>query len=232
MIGTLEFRATYAETGMGKDVFKVIVSVFGISNDTGDMVTTVNVNGNSKVKSFDSDNINYWQPSSADSNTRLLEYIATFPGVEVNPGDHYKACVLLVETSHTICKEGANSAGKRPEVVDISLDSDAPTTPAAVKVEASNNAETTVKNSDTEKADTQKDTEKADTQKDTEKADTQKDTEKADTQKDTETTNAETTNAETTNAETTNAETTNAETNNTEIALPEKVSSGEFNFLE
>ncbi|HEY7108480.1 MAG TPA: hypothetical protein VH415_03535 [Nitrososphaeraceae archaeon] len=199
MIGTLEFRATYAETGMGKDVFKVIVSVFGISNDTGDMVTTVNVNGNSKVKSFDSDNINYWQPSSADSNTRLLEYIATFPGVEVNPGDHYKACVLLVETSHTICKEGANSAGKRPEVVDISLDSDAPTTPAAVKVEASNNAETTVKNSDTEKADTQKDTEKADTQKDT---------------------------------ETTNAETTNAETNNTEIALPEKVSSGEFNFLE
>jgi hypothetical protein len=120
MVSTLEFRTSYGETGMGKDVFKVIVSVFDISTETGDIVTTVNVNGNSKVRSFDSDNLNIW-PVSDNSSTRLIEYIATFPGIEVKPGDKYKACVLVLKTSNTICKEGTNSAGKRPEVVDISV---------------------------------------------------------------------------------------------------------------
>jgi hypothetical protein len=135
MLITPEFRTLYAETGTGKDVFKVIVSVFDISNETGDIVTTVNVNGNSKVKSFDSDYLNFW-PASDNSSTRLIEYIATFPGIEVKPGDNYKACVLVVETANTICKEGANSLGKRPEIVDISLDSDSST--AAVKVATEN----------------------------------------------------------------------------------------------
>lgn len=120
MVSILGFRTSYGETGMGKDVFKVIVSVFDISTETGDIVTTVNVNGNSKVKSFDSDNLNFW-PVSDNSSTRLIEYIATFPGIEVKPGDKYKACVLVIDTSNTICKEGTNSPGKRPEVVDISV---------------------------------------------------------------------------------------------------------------
>ena len=145
MLITPEFRTLNAETGTGKDVFKVIVSVFDISNETGDIVTTVNVNGNSKVKSFDSDYLNIW-PVSDNSSTRLIEYIATFPGIEVKPGDKYKACVLVVETANTICKEGANSPGKRPEVVDIALDSDSST--AAVKL--------VTENTGTEKVDAKK----------------------------------------------------------------------------
>jgi hypothetical protein len=34
MVVTLEFRTSYGKTGMGKDVFKVIVSVFDISTET------------------------------------------------------------------------------------------------------------------------------------------------------------------------------------------------------
>jgi hypothetical protein len=175
MLITPEFRTLYAETGTGKDVFKVIVSVFDISNETGDIVTTVNVNGNSKVKSFDSDYLNIW-PVSDNSSTRLIEYIATFPGIEVKPGDKYKACVLVVETANTICKEGANSPGKRPEVVDIALDSDSST--AAVKL--------VTENTGTEKVDAKKlDTKDADAKKlDTKDADAKKlDTKDADAKK-------------------------------------------------
>ena len=185
MLITPEFRTLYAETGTGKDVFKVIVSVFDISNETGDIVTTVNVNGNSKVKSFDSDYLNIW-PVSDNSSTRLIEYIATFPGIEVKPGDKYKACVLVVETANTICKEGANSPGKRPEVVDISLDSDSSTAAVMVVTENTGTKKADAKKLDTEDADAKKlDTEDADAKKlDTEDADAKKlDTEDADAKK-------------------------------------------------
>ena len=43
----------HAETGMGKDVFKVVVSVFGANKDIGDIVALVTVNENSKAKLFD-----------------------------------------------------------------------------------------------------------------------------------------------------------------------------------
>jgi hypothetical protein len=183
MLITPEFRTLNAETGTGKDVFKVIVSVFDISNETGDIVTTVNVNGNSKVKSFDSDYLNIW-PVSDNSSTRLIEYIATFPGIEVKPGDKYKACVLVVETANTICKEGANSPGKRPEVVDISLDSDSSTAAVKVATENTGTEKVDAKKLDTEKVDAKKlDTEKVDAKKlDTEKVDAKKlDTQKLNT---------------------------------------------------
>ena len=44
----------HAETGMGKDVFKVVVSVFGANKDIGDIVALVTVNENSRAKLFDS----------------------------------------------------------------------------------------------------------------------------------------------------------------------------------
>jgi hypothetical protein len=182
---TPEFRTLNAETGTGKDVFKVIVSVFDISNETGDIVTTVNVNGNSKVKSFDSDYPNFW-PVSDNSSTRLIEHIATFPGIEVKPGDKYKACVLVVEIANTICKEGANSPGKRPEVVDISLDSDSSTAAVKVATENTGTEKVDAKKLDTEKVDAKKlDTEKVDANKlDTKDADAKKlDTKDADAKK-------------------------------------------------
>jgi predicted phosphatase len=44
----------YAETGTGTDIFKVIMSVFGVEESKGDVVTLVTVNNQeSKVKFFD-----------------------------------------------------------------------------------------------------------------------------------------------------------------------------------
>ena len=44
-----------AESGVGKDVFKVVVSLFGITNSTKDIVTLVNVKDQTKIKLFNAE---------------------------------------------------------------------------------------------------------------------------------------------------------------------------------
>ena len=53
----------------------------------------------------------------------IIEYVATFPNVTVNAGDEYKTCVLPMKTLKLMCVNGTNSPGKRPEVVDLNLNS-------------------------------------------------------------------------------------------------------------
>jgi hypothetical protein len=108
------------ETGKGTDVFKVILSMFDIQPTTGDVVAIVTVNGESKVKTFETANI----AVNATTGGGIQQYIATFPNVNVNVGDEYKACALLladVNADSLLCKTGFNSPAKRPEFIDLSL---------------------------------------------------------------------------------------------------------------
>jgi hypothetical protein len=110
-------QSVHAETGTGKDVFKVIMTVFGADKSKGDIVSIVTVNGGeaSKVKFLDID-------TTPGSNERgIIEYVATFPNVTVTAGEQYKACILPVKTLEPICTTGSNSPALRPEFVDISL---------------------------------------------------------------------------------------------------------------
>jgi hypothetical protein len=114
-------QSAHAETGTGKDVFKVIMTLFGADKSKGDVVSIVTVNGGeaSKVKFLDVDNL-----TNPGSNGRgIIEYVATFPNVTVTAGEQYKACVLSVKTVEPICTTGSNSPALRPEFVDISLNS-------------------------------------------------------------------------------------------------------------
>jgi hypothetical protein len=110
-------QSVHAETGNGKDVFRVIMTVFEADKTKGDVVSIVTVNGGkaSKVKFLDVDTM-------PGSNGRgIIEYIATFPNVTVDAGEQYKACVLPVKTLEPICTTKSNSSALRPEFVDISL---------------------------------------------------------------------------------------------------------------
>ena len=125
-----------AETGTANDIFKVILTIIGANKaDTGDVVALVTVNDHSRVKFFnvldnaaadgslaEGDTSNN---SSSDPNeqSRLIEYVATFPNVTVNAGDGYKACALPLKTLKIICVDGNNSPAKRPEFKDLSLSS-------------------------------------------------------------------------------------------------------------
>jgi hypothetical protein len=135
------------ETGKGTDVFKVILSLFDITPTTGDVVAIVTVNGESKVKFFETENI----AMNASAGGGIQQYIATFPNVNVNVGDGYKACALLladVSEDSLLCKTGFNSPAKRPEFIDLSL---ATGSEASSALEASPPAET--EEADEEEAD-------------------------------------------------------------------------------
>jgi hypothetical protein len=105
---------THAETGQGDDVFRVIMTIFGVDRSRGDVVAIVTVNNGeaSKVRFLDSDTA---------ASGGIIEYVATFPNVTVNAAEPYEACVLPVKTLEPICTTGNNSPASRPEFVDISL---------------------------------------------------------------------------------------------------------------
>ena len=110
----------FAETGVGKNIFKVIVSIYGITKETGDIVAIVNVDGNSRVKTFD---FNPTNPSTYSSiNGNVLKFVATFPNVVVESGEIYRACVVKLKDMHQDRQERKNSSAKGSEVVEIVLD--------------------------------------------------------------------------------------------------------------
>ena len=112
---------TQAETGKGNDVFKVIMTIFDVDKSKGDIVAMITVNDGeeSRVKFLEAD-APYVRPLNF-SNSHFIEYVATFPNVNVNPGEEYKACVLQVKNLELLCTTGNNSPATRPEFVDLSL---------------------------------------------------------------------------------------------------------------
>lgn len=68
------------ETGVGNDVFKVVVTLFGITNSTKDITTLVNVKDETKVKLFNAEN-----PEREDKDT--ISNTMTFPNLQVNDVD-------------------------------------------------------------------------------------------------------------------------------------------------
>ena len=122
----------YAETGRGTDIFKIILTIFGVENTKGDVIALVSVNNgeSSRVKFLETE---AFKPVSSNlsslsttpnpnSNTGIMEYVATFPNVTVNSGTEYKACVMTTKDLELLCKTGHNSPASRPEFVDINLD--------------------------------------------------------------------------------------------------------------
>lgn len=112
-----------AETGKGEDIFKVIMTIFGIDKSKGDVIAIVTANNGeaSRVKFLDSEAPYVIPLNSTAVDSHLVEYVATFPNITVNAGEGYKACVLTTKNLDLICNTGLNSPASRPEFVDISL---------------------------------------------------------------------------------------------------------------
>jgi hypothetical protein len=113
---------TSSEIQKKKDIFKVLMTVQGLDHNSGDIVTIVSVNGESRVKLFDDTKTYIHSVNTADGTGSIIEYVATFPNVTVNSGAEYKACVVTTKDLDLICKTGHNSPASRPEFTDISLD--------------------------------------------------------------------------------------------------------------
>src|ERR671915_152093 len=115
--------------GKEEDVFRVIMTIFGVDRSKGDMVAIVTVNNGeaSRVKFLDAEApyvVSMANPNTPGAEGGLIEYIATFPNVTVNTGAEYKVCVLPLrnlDSGSMICNTGHNSPAARPEFVDVSL---------------------------------------------------------------------------------------------------------------
>jgi hypothetical protein len=115
-------NSVQAETGKGKDIFKVIMTIFGVDESKGDVVAIVTAKDEqAKVKLFDASGPAVVPLNASEGGGHLIEYVATFPNLTVNSGDEYKACVATVKDLELICKSGNNSPAARPEFVDLSL---------------------------------------------------------------------------------------------------------------
>lgn len=113
----------YAQTK--ENSFDVILTLFGVNKNTGDVITFSSSENITHFKIFDP----YEELAYGDTS----EVLFNFNGTEVNAGDTFTTCLLTIKDISVICKNGENSPAKRPEIVDINLVSD-----KATKIEVQN----------------------------------------------------------------------------------------------
>jgi hypothetical protein len=123
-----------SETEKKKDIFKVIMTIQGLNHDSGDIITIVSVNEESRVKLFDDSKTYIHSVNASDGTGGIIEYVATFPNMTVGVGEEYKVCVLTVKDSNLICQTGNNSPALRPEFIDLYIQEERPTTSQAATV--------------------------------------------------------------------------------------------------
>jgi hypothetical protein len=111
-----------AETGQGTDMFKVIMTIFGVDESKGDVIAIVTAKDEAaRVKLFDALGPEVVPLNASEGGGHLIEYVATFPNLTINSGEGYKACISTVKDLELKCKTGNNSPASRPEFVDLSL---------------------------------------------------------------------------------------------------------------
>jgi hypothetical protein len=122
-----------------EDVFKVIVTLFGVEPATGNIVTFVTIDNMSKVKAFDA--AKYYIPidtTESSNNTinathgssngiegsGIVELNLAFPNAtSIKSGDEFRVCSMVLKDLRMTCETGTNTAALRAENIDMYLDS-------------------------------------------------------------------------------------------------------------
>jgi hypothetical protein len=132
----------YAQTMAAKekeDIFKVIVTLFGVEPTTGNIVTFVTIDNMSKVKAFDA--AKYYIPidtttasynstinavhgsSNGVEGSGIIELNLAFPNAtSIKSGDEFRVCSMVLKDLRMICETGVNTPALRAENVDMYLD--------------------------------------------------------------------------------------------------------------
>ena len=107
-------RTSNAQMENTKDVFKIIVTLSGITSSTKDILILVNINDQTKSKLFNADDPKI---KGADK----VNYTITFPGSAIDEDDKYTVCIMSIKDFKLQCDNANNSPLKKPEFVDINL---------------------------------------------------------------------------------------------------------------
>ena len=114
LFGNISISKVMAESGVGNDVFKVVVSLYGITNSTKDILAIVNVADSTKIKLYSPE-----VPKTEGSDK--VSYVFTFPAMAVDDGEPYNVCTVGAVDFKLKCDHGNNSPLNRPEFVDINV---------------------------------------------------------------------------------------------------------------
>ena len=107
-------RLANAQIENTKDVFKVIVTLSGITSSTKDILILVNIKDQTKSKLFNAQDP---QIKGADK----INYTITFPGSTIDEDDKYTVCIMSIKDFKVECDNANNSPVKKPEFVEINL---------------------------------------------------------------------------------------------------------------
>ena len=97
--------------------FLVLVTLYGIKNNTGKVVTFVTVHNTTQASVTDA----LVQDSKDLHKDGIIEQYFTFPGISILSGEPYRACVMIRSDLSLTCKEGHNSFVQRGEYIDLVL---------------------------------------------------------------------------------------------------------------
>ena len=107
-------RIADAQIANTKDVFKVIVTLSGITSSTKDILILVNIKDQTKSKLFNAQDP---QIKGVDK----VNYTITFPGSTIDKDDKFTVCIMSIKDFKLECDNANNSPLKKPEFVDINL---------------------------------------------------------------------------------------------------------------
>ena len=107
-------RIANAQIAKTKDIFKVVVTLSGITSSTKDILILVNIKDQTKSKLFNAEDP---QIKGADK----VNYTLTFPSSAIDEDDKYTVCIMSVKNFKLECDNATNSPLKKPEFVDINL---------------------------------------------------------------------------------------------------------------
>lgn len=107
-------RIANAQLANTKDVFKIIVTLSGITSSTKDILILVNIKDQTKSKLFNAEDPKI---KGADK----VNYTITFPSSAIDEHDKYTVCIMSIKDFKLECDDANNSPLKKPEFVDINL---------------------------------------------------------------------------------------------------------------
>ena len=101
-----------------KDALAVVVTLYGVNNTTGNVVTFVSTNNNNTRGAV----LNATELDLKDgSNDGVVDVVLSFPNVTVTTGEEFRACNMVLKDLSLVCETGHNSPSPRAEYIDLVL---------------------------------------------------------------------------------------------------------------
>jgi hypothetical protein len=100
-----------------KDALAVVVTLYGVNNATGNVVTFVSTNNNTRGAILNATELDL----KDGSNDGVVDFVLSFPNVTVTIGEEFRACNMVLKDLSLVCETGRNSPSPRAEYVDLVL---------------------------------------------------------------------------------------------------------------